>query len=187
MQNQPHLQQSISSTGYYTANITQSLIAKAAPYIHIVNYYATIDPAIKTVLTAAEMHIVQADVTKYNAAPTAQKLPQSRSITPAQKAALFASQKTIQPYLWPWCTDVVRSNQVRWGWSCWINKCAVNDLTGEYGAAAIVIGLFTGPGGAVVALYVVNLQWASSQCHDGSVFMNDVILGLPVVWFAPGC
>ena len=204
MQNQPHLQQSNSSTGYYTANITQSLIAKAAPYIHIVNYYATVDPAIKTVLTTSEMHIVQTDVTKYNATPTAQKLPQSRSITPAQKAALFASQKTIQPYIWPWCTDSWKAQQQWWGWAVWMNSCMANDCAGGGALSLFLLELVAtvitdGAAGKLLPYLVsfvmaelYELNWAEHECSDGShnVFfdiLGPIIPEPPLMWWAPAC
>ena len=148
-------------------------------FVHVSNYTATVDSSITKFLDSVTVSTIKSAVARYNSLSYDTR---AHGIT---NTSVSTATRAVHPQASPWCPDVVRNNSVWWGWSYWLNSCSVTDLAYGGVAAALVVALFTGPGGFIVGIYVANLQWAAGQCRDGSAFFNDPYAGPK--WFAPGC
>lgn len=151
-------------------------VKKGEKFVYVNNYVATVDPSITRFLDTATVRTIKSAVAQYN---------NLDYLVRVNGIVISPAQGYIHPNISPWCPDQVRSNPVWWGWSYWLNKCAVTDLTAGGATAGIVAAMLSGPGGLIIAVYVINLQWASGQCRNGSVFFNLGFSGGP--WFGPGC
>lgn len=156
---------SMAGAGLHTT--PPSWAVRGDQYVHVVNYVAHIDPAIRVHLSADDVRSVEQAVARYNALPVSQKQPRSGS----QPHATTSPADGVHPYIPPFCNDQWRDNRVWWGESLWLNHCAANDLAAGVALSAI-FGIWVPPIAVLAIVYAADINWAMGQC-SGNVFINE--------------
>ncbi|WP_376793751.1 hypothetical protein [Thermogemmatispora sp.] len=167
-------------------NAIPEWVKEALPYVHVVNYTASIDPALAHVVSSQILAQVQQAVSRYNALPLAVK----RSSGGAHPATAVSPAAGCQPQF--------REYINWWGYSFYLNHCLVYDiasgLTGGAALAGIVAALcgpcapVAGTIAGVLVIYSAWLFWADSQCNGAGAYLNETsLVGSPVVWVSTAC
>ena len=154
----------------------ESVVAKANPYIHIVNGSATIDPQLNKYVNADELALVQQSITRYNNLPlTLRQHPHlSGSYTPGgtHPNTIVGGYKSYR-----WAIDAYW-----WGVRMWINTYAAQNFNlflaiagGGVGAAiGGIIGTIPGAIIGAIAGAIVGsaASWVDNECGQRGVFID---------------
>jgi hypothetical protein len=171
-------------------------VVKAGSYVHVVNGIATINPAIKKVLSSRDVALVTQAVQKYNALPLTEK-------TRAHVPVSVSNHATVIPYAsCPSNSGAVYGPYYYWwGEAVTLNHCLIQLLwIAVYvdGSTALAAGafcavasagacvLFDAIAGAYIAGTVTALNSADAQCDNRGANLN-ITFGVPVPWVNSVC
>jgi len=171
--------------------------AQAAPYVHVANYVATVDPTITTALNPAVVAQVTSAVAAYNASPLDQRAAGNNPNGSVKTARPTRAGRLVSPDLLPGggggCYAYTSSNW--FGPSLYMDHCTTQWIEGEFAAgitiATIASGLCTivtggvcGP--AAVGYWVViagalgGILWAMANAdHGNGVWVNFTETWIP--------
>ena len=127
----------------------QSVIAKANPYVHVMNGIAIVDSRISQSLSQEEVSLVNQSVTKFNSLPSLLRShPQLSGTT-----ALKGPHSNVSQLAYQWSISVYW-----WGVRLWINS-----------AAAQSFGIFMGIAGAAIGGAIGNIIGAAAGAVIGAI------------------
>jgi hypothetical protein len=157
-------------------NSAPSWLTTAMPYVHVVNYVATIDPRLARVLNVSDLATVRASVSRYNATPIAIRVngvsvsftaAKSSTATSAYYSACYGYMRVAR---WNW-----------WGVTFYLNDCFAQDLGLGLAVATVASGLLLlvpGLDVAVVALMAMlgaasgSILWSDHHCGNNGAYLN---------------
>lgn len=197
-------QQGLTHTPSGSVTQPPSWVTDAIPYVHIVNYVASVDPAIKLHLVPQEVKQVYSAVGKYNSFSPLQKEAQTtitsslsvvQAVLQKDPKALTSSRVSVPQAVIHGCQMVVTGSWEWWGYQFYFNDCAVQTIAwvvGIGGGIAGLIGLACGPCApfalpiaGFLGIYVATLLYLDYYCGGNGALLEMSWVGF--FWFAALC
>lgn len=175
-----------------------AVIAAAQPYVHVVNYVATVDPAISRRLSSQAVAQVTKAVATYNALPMDARVQGLQSapgghLVPARQVQLLSGAAAHYSA----CREYAHLFFNWWGVTLYMNHCLVNDVAFAWGSIGIIAGMISAACAAcapfawllagIAALYTGWLVWADNRCGGNGANVNAPWMWGWAPWISSVC
>lgn len=164
------------STPTFRVTARPAWVVQGDPYVHVINYVATVDSAIRKHVSSQIVSQVMQAVHQYNS--TSLKLRQLNIVLSPQNSHL----KELNAQGMTACGAWASARYYWWGFQLYVNSCLVNDITfGGYTGASLA-GLIAavcppcapiaGTIAAIIGFYTSWLSWANTRCGSRGAYID---------------
>lgn len=171
-------------------------LAIAMQYVHVSNYVATVDPAIKQALPASYVARVYATTAKYNALPLTVRNGTAQATTLGARANA-PIPNVVSGGGGGGCSEYARYVMNWWGVSLYMNDCLIQDVVFGAAVGSVLAGVVSyfcppcAPAAIIIAadidIHAAWLNWADGHCGNRGAWLQDPYIAGGAAWVTTVC